>query len=97
MLGLFIIIICGIAGKIDLPAQKHKNELFIPCCSTYLALSSGACGISIRDSVPELEGETGRSLADQLEEKSAIKLIYNVSVHVRNTLKWVWYFHPRTY
>ena len=40
--------------KIDLPAQKHKNELFIPCCSPYLALSSGACGTSICASVPEL-------------------------------------------
>ena len=39
---------------IDLPAQKHKKELFIPCCSPYLALSSGTCGASIRASVPEL-------------------------------------------
>ena len=39
----------------------------------------------------------GRSLADQVAEKSATKLIFNVSVDVRNSLKWVWYFHPRTY
>ena len=30
------------------------DELFIPCCSPYLALSSGACGVSIHASVPEL-------------------------------------------
>ena len=27
--------------------KNTKNELFIPCCSPYLALSSGACGASI--------------------------------------------------
>ena len=40
--------------ELHLPAQKYKNELFIPCCGPYLALSSGACGASIRASVPEL-------------------------------------------
>ena len=40
--------------NINLPAQKEKNELLISCCSPYLALSSGACGTSIRASVPEL-------------------------------------------
>ena len=23
-----------------------------------------------------------------------IKLIFNVSIHIRNSLKWAWYFHP---
>ena len=46
--------ICGIAGENRPSGAKTKNELFIPCCSSYLALSSGACGASIRASVPEL-------------------------------------------
>ena len=43
----------------DLLVQKHKNELFIPCCSPYLALSSGACGASIPASVPRVIRKTG--------------------------------------
>ena len=41
-------------NKIDLPLPEYEYELFIPCCSPYLALSSGACGTSIRASIPEL-------------------------------------------
>ena len=83
--------------KSTFPAQKHKNEFFMPCCSPYIAVSSGACGASIRGSVQDLRGEKCRSLSEQLAEKSAIKHIFHVSVHVRNSLKWVWYIHPRTY
>ena len=46
--------ICGIAGENRPSGAKTKNELFISCCSPYLALSSGACGASIRAFVPEL-------------------------------------------
>ena len=73
------------SGEIGLLAQKkNQNELFIPCCSPYLALSSGACGASICASGPE---KTGQSLEDQVALKSAIKLIFNVFVDVRNSLK----------
>ena len=41
---------CGIAGENRPSGAKTQNELFI---SPYLALSSGACGASIRASVPE--------------------------------------------
>ena len=50
---------CGIAGENRPSGAKTQNELFITCCSPYLALSSGACGASIHASVPELKGETG--------------------------------------
>ena len=46
--------ICGIAGENQPSGAKTQDELFIPCCSPYLALSSGACGASIRASFPEL-------------------------------------------
>ena len=45
---------CGIAGENRPSGAETQNELFIPCCSPYLALSSGACGTSIHASVPEL-------------------------------------------
>ena len=45
--------ICDIAGENRPFGAKHENELFIPCCSPYLALSS-ACGASTRASVTEL-------------------------------------------
>ena len=45
---------CSIAGENQPSGAKTQNELFIPCCSPYLALSSGACGASIRASVPKL-------------------------------------------
>ena len=45
---------CGIAGENRPSGAKTQNELFIPCCSPYLTLSSGACGASICASVPEL-------------------------------------------
>ena len=45
---------CGIAGENQPSGAKTQNGLFIPCCSPYFALSSGACGTSICASVPEL-------------------------------------------
>ena len=41
-------------AKTDLTTFLTRMELLVSCYSPYLVLSSGACGASIRASVPEL-------------------------------------------
>ena len=41
-------------AKTDLTTFLTRMELLVSCYSPYLALSSGACGASIRASAPEL-------------------------------------------
>ena len=41
-------------AKTDLTTFLTRMELLVSCYSPYLALSSGACGTSIRASAPEL-------------------------------------------
>ena len=69
----------------DLASENGPYNIFNPngvisimLYSLYLALPSGAGGASICASVPELQGETGRSLSDQVAVKLAIKLIFTV-------------------
>ena len=75
----FLYLIC------DLASENGPYNIFNPngvisimLYSLYLALPSGAGGASICASVPELQGETGRSLSDQVAVKLAIKLIFTV-------------------